>query len=89
MDGIILILCKKQKSFSKLIEGVLAWIKTLPNSLGNLVDVLIIAVVFLTCFTLIVGIWLGFFITRKRMNHIVEIDFFPPRIIFKEKSSDK
>ena len=68
-----------------MLEAISAWIKALPNTLSHLVDVLIIAMLFLTAFTLIVGIWLGFFITRKRMNHIVEIDFFPPKIVFKQK----
>lgn len=68
-----------------MIEALMAWIKALPDTLGHLVDILFIAVIFLTAFTLILGIWLGFFIVRKRMNHIVEIDFFPPRIVFKEK----
>lgn len=68
------------------MESILAWIKGLPSYLSHLVDIMLIAVIFLTAFTLIVGVWLGFMITRKRMNHIVELQFFPPKITFKEKN---
>lgn len=68
------------------METILAWIKGLPTVLSTMFDILLIAVVFTTAFTLIVGIWLGFCITRKRMNSIVELQFFPPKILFKEKN---
>lgn len=67
------------------METLLAWLKTLPNYLNTLVDILLIAVIFLTAFTLILGVWLGFCITRKRMNSIVELQFLPPKITFKDK----
>ncbi len=67
------------------METLLAWIKGLPSYLSNFLDVLLVAMVFVTAFTLIMGVWLGFLITRKRMNHIVELQFFPPKITFKEK----
>lgn len=68
------------------MESLLAWIKGLPTILGTVFDVLLIAVIFVTLFTLILGVWLGFCITRKRMNSIVELQFFPPKITFKDKS---
>lgn len=68
------------------METLLAWIKGLPSYLSHLVDIMLIAVIFLTAFTLIIGVWLGFMITRKRMNHIVELQFFPPKITFKERN---
>jgi len=67
------------------METLLAWIKGLPSYLSNFLDILLVAMVFVTAFTLIIGVWLGFLITRKRMNHIVELQFFPPKITFKEK----
>jgi ribose/xylose/arabinose/galactoside ABC-type transport system permease subunit len=67
------------------MESLLAWIKGLPSYLSNFLDILLVAIVFVTAFTLIMGVWLGFLITRKRMNHIVELQFFPPKITFKEK----
>jgi ribose/xylose/arabinose/galactoside ABC-type transport system permease subunit len=67
------------------METLLAWVKGLPTILQSVVDILIIAVIFLTAFTLIFGVWIGFCITRKRMNSIVELQFFPPKIVFKEK----
>jgi len=67
------------------MESLLAWIKALPNWLASIFDILLIAVIFITAFTLILGVWLGFCITRKRMNSIVELQFLPPKITFKEK----
>ena len=67
------------------METILSWISNLPGWLATSLDVLIIAIVFLTGFTLIAGIWVGFCITRKRMDAIVELQFFPPKIIFKDK----
>ena len=69
------------------MEQILAYIKGLSPTLGLVVNVLVIAIVFLTSFTLLAGMWIGFCIARKRMNHIATIEFFPPRIVFKEKES--
>ena len=67
------------------MEQVLAYVKTLSPTLGLVVNILVIAIVFLTGFTLLAGMWIGFCIARKRMNQIAEIEFFPPKIVFKEK----
>lgn len=67
------------------MESLLAWIKALPAWLSSLFDILLITVIFVTAFTLILGVWLGFCITRKRMNSIVELQFLPPKITFKDK----
>jgi len=69
------------------VESILGWIKGLPNFLSTLVDVLFIAIIFVTAFTLILGVWLGFCITRKRMNSIVELQFLPPKITFRDKEN--
>lgn len=71
-----------------MMETVLAWVKGLPTILSHALDIILIAIIFLTAFTLLVGIWLGFFVVRKRMNHILEIQFFPPRITFREKENN-
>jgi ribose/xylose/arabinose/galactoside ABC-type transport system permease subunit len=68
------------------MESLLAWIKALPSWMSSIFDILLIAVIFVTAFTLILGVWLGFCITRKRMNSIVELQFIPPKITFKDKS---
>jgi ribose/xylose/arabinose/galactoside ABC-type transport system permease subunit len=68
------------------METILAWVKALPGWLSSLFDILLITVIFITAFTLILGVWLGFCITRKRMNSIVELQFLPPKITFKDKS---
>lgn len=69
------------------MEQILAYIKGLSPTLGLVVNVLVIAIVFLTSFTLLAGMWIGFCIARKRMNQIATIEFFPPKIVFKEKES--
>ena len=68
------------------METILAWVKALPGWLSSLFDILLITVIFLTAFTLILGVWLGFCITRKRMNSIVELQFLPPKITFVDKT---
>lgn len=67
------------------MEQILTYINSLSPTLGLVVNVLVIAIVFLTSFTLLAGMWIGFCIARKRMNQIAEIEFFPPKIVFKEK----
>ena len=67
------------------METLLAWIKGLPSYLTTIFDILVIAVIFLTAFTLIFGVWIGFCITRKRMNSIVELQFLPPKITFRDE----
>jgi len=70
------------------MESLIAWVKALPGWLSTLFDVLLITVIFVTAFTLILGVWLGFCITRKRMNSIVELQFLPPKITFKDKKPE-
>lgn len=67
------------------MEQILTYINSLSPTLGLIVNVLVIAIVFLTSFTLLAGMWIGFCIARKRMNQIAEIEFFPPKITFKDK----
>jgi hypothetical protein len=68
------------------MEILVAWVKALPGWLATVFDVLVIVAIFMTAFTLILGVWLGFCITRKRMNSIVELQFFPPKITFKDRN---
>jgi hypothetical protein len=67
------------------MEQLLAWFNSLSPTIGLIVNVLVIAIVFMTSVTLLAGMWIGFCIARKRMKQIAEIEFFPPRIVFKEK----
>jgi hypothetical protein len=67
------------------MEQLLAWFNSLSPTIGLIVNVLVIAVVFMTSVTLLAGMWIGFCIARKRMKQIAMIEFFPPRIVFKEK----
>jgi hypothetical protein len=69
------------------MEQLLAWFNSLSPTLGLIVNVLVIAIVFMTSVTLLAGMWIGFCIARKRMNQIATIEFFPPKIVFKEKES--
>lgn len=68
------------------MEWLVAWVKALPGWLSSMFDILLITVIFVTAFTLILGVWLGFCITRKRMNSIVELQFLPPKITFIDKT---
>ena len=68
-----------------MMEHILSWFNSLSPTLGLIVNVLVIAIVFMTSMTLLAGMWIGFCIARKRMKQIAEIEFFPPRIIFKER----
>lgn len=70
------------------MEHIITYVKTLSPTFGLVVNILIIAIVFLTSVTLLAGMWIGFCIARKRMNQIAEIEFFPPKITFKEKDND-
>ena len=67
------------------MEQIITYIKGLSPTLGLIFNILVIAIVFLTSFTLLAGMWIGFCIARKRMNQIAEIEFFPPKITFKDK----
>jgi hypothetical protein len=62
----------------------MTFIKSLPTWLGAVAEVLVVAIIFMTAVTFLAGIWCGLRIIGKRANSIQEIQFFPPRIIFKE-----
>lgn len=67
-----------------MLETLIAFIKSLPAWLGAVVEVMIVAIVFLTCMTFLAGVWCGLRIIGKRANAIQEIQFLPPKIIFKD-----
>lgn len=67
-----------------MLETLTAFIKTLPSWLGAVVEVMVVAVIFLTAMTFLAGIWCGLRIIGKRANSIAEIQFFPPKIIFRQ-----
>jgi hypothetical protein len=68
-----------------MLETLIAFIKTLPAWLGAVVEIMIVAIVFLTAVTFLAGVWCGLRIVGKRANAIEEITFFPPRIKFKSE----
>jgi hypothetical protein len=70
-----------------MLETLMAFIKSLPSWLGAVAEVLVVAIIFMTAVTFLAGIWCGLRIIGKRANSIQEIQFFPPRIIFKENDS--
>jgi hypothetical protein len=67
-----------------MLETLIAFIKSLPSWLGAVVEVMVVAIIFMTAVTFLAGIWCGLRIIGRRANSIQEIQFFPPRIIFKE-----
>lgn len=68
-----------------MLETLLAFIKSLPAWLSQVVEVLIVAVVFMTVMTFLAGVWCGIRIIGKRASAIQEIQFIPPRVVFKDK----
>jgi len=67
-----------------MLETLIAFIKSLPTWLGAVAEVLVVAIIFMTAVTFLAGIWCGLRIIGRRANSIQEIQFFPPRIIFKQ-----
>jgi putative Ca2+/H+ antiporter (TMEM165/GDT1 family) len=70
-----------------MLEMLIAFIKTLPHWRASVVEGMIVAIVFMTCVTFLAGIWCGLRIIGRRANSIQEIQFFPPRIIFKQEQA--
>lgn len=68
-----------------MLETLMAFIKSLPSWLGAVAEVLVVAIIFMTAVTFLAGIWCGLRIIGRRANAIQEIQFFPPKIVFKEK----
>ena len=67
-----------------MLETLIAFVKTLPAWLSAIVEIMIVAVVFLTAVTFLAGIWCGLRIVGKRAQSIKEIQFFPPKITFND-----
>lgn len=70
-----------------MLETIMAFIKSLPSWLGAVVEIMVVAIIFMTAVTFLAGIWCGLRIIGKRANSIQEIQFFPPKIIFKENDT--
>ena len=70
-----------------MLETLIAFIKSLPAWLGAVVEVMVVAIIFLTAMTFLAGVWCGLRIVGRRANAIQEITFFPPKIIFKSEDN--
>jgi hypothetical protein len=68
-----------------MLESLVLFTKSLPAWLGHLVEILFVAIVFMTSVTFLSGVWFGMVIIGRRKNQIHEIQFFPPKIVFDEK----
>ena len=64
------------------------YIKSLPAWLGAVVEVMFVAVIFMTAMTFLAGIWCGLKVVGKRANAIKEMTFFPPKILFHEEDKE-
>ena len=71
-----------------MLEMLIAFIKTLPAWLGAVVEIMIVAIVFMTAVTFLAGVWCGLRIVGKRAQSIKEITFFPPRIVFSDTEKE-
>lgn len=72
-----------------MLETIAAFLKTLPHWLATIAEVMIVAIVFMTCVTFLAGVWCGLRIIGRRANSIEEIQFFPPKIVFKVNSKEE
>ncbi len=68
---------------------LMAFIKSLPTWLSHVVEIMVVAIVFLTVMTFLAGVWCGIRIIGRRANSIEEIQFFPPKVTFKTSTDDK
>jgi len=71
-----------------MVEMLMAFIKSLPTWLSHVVEVMVVAIVFLTIMTFLAGVWCGIRIIGRRANSIEEIQFFPPKVTFKTLTDD-
>lgn len=71
-----------------MLETLIAFIKSLPAWLGAVVEIMIVAIVFMTAVTFLAGVWCGLRIVGKRAQSIKEIVFFPPRIVFNDTDKE-
>ena len=67
-----------------MLESITIFIKSLPMWLGHVVEVLFVAVMFLTAMTFLAGVWCGLRVIGQRSKSIKEITFFPPTIKFND-----
>ena len=65
-----------------MLETLIAFIKSLPAWLGAVVEVMIVAIVFLTAVTFLAGVWCGLRIVGKRAQSIKKSRFFPLKLSF-------
>ena len=71
-----------------MLESLMLFIKSLPTWLGHVVEILFVAIVFMTAMTFLAGVWCGLRIIGQRSKSIKEIGFFPPKIIFSEHENE-
>jgi hypothetical protein len=71
-----------------MLETLMLYIKSLPAWLGAVVEVMFVAVIFMTAMTFLAGIWCGLKVVGKRANAIKEMTFFPPKILFHEEDKE-
>jgi hypothetical protein len=69
-----------------MLETIIAFLKTLPSWLSTVAEIMIVAIVFLTCMTFLAGVWCGLRVIGRRANAIQEIQFLPPKIVFKDNN---
>lgn len=72
-----------------MLELIIAWIKALPLWLSHTVEVLVVAITFLTAVTFLAGVWVGILVIRKRARSIESFTLIPFRIEFKVDDRNK
>jgi hypothetical protein len=70
----------------KMLETILAFMKTLPSWLMTVAEVMIVGLTFMTAVTFLAGIWCGMRLIGKRFNQVASIEFMPPKITFRDRN---
>lgn len=71
------------------METVLAAIKTLPSWLAAVAEVLLVVTTFLTALSFLWGFYVGVMMIRKRSSRLATVEFWPPKLTFKDPEPHK
>lgn len=67
-----------------MLESITALIKTLPAWLAAVAEVLLVITIFITAVSFLWGFYVGVTILRKRSARLHTIEFWPPKMTFKD-----
>jgi hypothetical protein len=65
-----------------MLESLTAFIKTFPTWLGTLTEILVVGIGFATALTLLMGVWIGILVVKRRARSIKSFTLIPFGIEF-------